>query len=407
MPPSWTAPTKRLVSVAVVFLALFIVYLARGILTPVVLGSLLALMLAPLIAFLHARLHLHRGLAVAVTYLLLVGAIVAIPLVFVPALVKSAAALDFPAILDQMTAWAISTLESFRTFGLFGTSVDLSSSIDPVIAALEEGGQGLDIDFGVVFGGAWAVTSAVFSGVVVFLTSTILVLVISVYVSASVDQEARNGWYRLVPAAFVPEARILGARVGRIWTDYLRGQLTVALVVAVFTTVVLFGLGVPGALVLGVMGGFFNIIPTFGPIFAGVVAALVALVQGSTRFDVSNVVFALIVVGAYILIQQIESNLITPRILGGAMAVSPLAILIGILVGFSAAGVVGAVVAVPVVATGREVLGYVMAKLVDEDPYPDGAPAPRPTMKERWEKIRPGTSDDADDAEREEADEAP
>jgi predicted PurR-regulated permease PerM len=398
MPPSWTAPTKRLVSVGVVLLGLFVIYLARGILTPVVLGSLLALMLAPFIAFLHLRLRLHRGLAIAATYLLLVGAIVAIPLVFVPALAKSAAALDLPAILDQMTAWAVSTLESFRTFGFFGSSIDLSSSIDPIIETLQEGGRGLEIDFGAVFGGAWAVTSAVFSGVVAFLTSTILVLVISVYVSASVDQKARNGWYGLVPEAFVPEVRILGARVGRIWTDYLRGQLTVAVVVGVLTTVVLFGLGVPGALVLGVIGGFFNIIPTFGPIFAGVVAAVVALVQGSTRFDVSNVVFALIVAGAYTVIQQVESNLITPRILGGAMAVSPLAILIGILVGFSAAGVVGAIVAVPVVATGREVLGYVLAKLVDEDPYPDGPPVPRPTMKERWERIRPAPrDDDADD----------
>ncbi len=400
MPPSWSLPTKRLAAVGLVFVALFVVYLARRILTPLVLGALLALMLAPLISLLERRLRMPRGAAVATVYVLLVGAVVAIPVLFIPALAKSAAALDLPTILDEVSAWAVATLESLRTFAVFGSAVDLSSSIDPLIDALANG-QGLDIDYAVVFGGAWAVTSALFSGVVAFLTSALLALVISVYLSASVDREARRRWYELVPPAFVPEVRILGARIGRVWTDYLRGQLTVAVVVGILTTTVLFALGVPGALVLGVIGGLFNVIPTFGPIFAGFVAALVALVQGSDRLDVGNVVFALIVVGAYTLIQQLESNLITPRILSGAVAVSPLAILIGILVGFSAAGVVGAIVAVPVVATGREVFDYVRAKLVDEDPYPGGPPPPRPTLRDRWERIRPtpnAVDDGNDDA---------
>jgi predicted PurR-regulated permease PerM len=178
-----------------------------------------------------------------------------------------------------------------------------------------------------------------------------------------------------------------------VWTEYLRGQLTVAVAVGILTAIVLFALGTPGALVLGVIGGFFNIIPTFGPIFAGLVAALVALVQGSDRLNVSNVVFAVIVVGAYAVIQQLESNVITPRILGGTLAVSPLVILLGILVGFSGAGVLGAVVAVPVVASGREIFLYVRAKLVDEDPYPDGPPPPRRTLKDRWDQFSSSSSE--------------
>jgi len=381
---------------------LFVVYLARRILTPVVLAGLLALILSPSIRLLQRRLRLRRGVAVAVAYLGFVGAMVAIPILFIPALGRSAAALDLTAITNELSAWAVATLESLRTFSLFGYAVDLSSSVDPLIEALTNGGEGLEIDFGLVFGGAWAVTSAVFSGAVAFLTSTILALVLSVYIASAVGRENSRGWYDLVPAPFMPEARILGARVSRVWSDYLRGQLTVAVVVGVLTAIVLFALGTPGALVLGVIGGLFNIIPTFGPIFAGFVAALVSLVQGSDRLNVSNVVFALIVVGAYAIIQQLESNLIAPRILGGAMAVSPLAIMIGILVGFSGAGVLGAVVAVPVVATGREIFLYVRSKLVDEEPYPDGPPPPRRTLRDRWEKINPSLSGLAEDSEEEE-----
>ncbi|MEX1004220.1 MAG: AI-2E family transporter [Acidimicrobiia bacterium] len=399
MPPSWTAPTKRLAVVGMLLVGLFVVYLARGILTPVVLAALLALILSPIIGSLRRRLRLPRGAAVAVVYLVFVGAMVAIPILFVPALGRSAAALDLPAIIDELSAWAVGTLESLRAFSLFGYEVDLRSSVDPLIETLTSGGEGMEVDLGRVFGGAWAVTAAVFSGAVAFVTSTILALVLSIYIASAMGRERSSGWYELVPAPFVPEARILGARVSRVWTAYLRGQLTVAVVVGILTTIVLYALGTPGALVLGVIGGVFNIIPTFGPIFAGVVAALVALVQGSDRFDVSNVVFALIVLGAYVVLQQLESNLIAPRILGDAMAVSPLAILIGILVGFSGAGVLGAVVAVPVVATAREIFLYVRSKLVEEDPYPDGPPQPRRTFKDRWEEISPSSPDPEEDSE--------
>lgn len=385
-----------------VLVGLFILYLARNILTALVLAGLLALMLSPLIGVLQRRLRLRRGVAVAVAYLGFVGAMAAIPILLIPALGRSAAALDLPAITNELSAWAVATLESLRTFSLFGYAVDLSSSVDPLIEALTNGGGGMEIDFGRVFGGAWAVTAAVFSGAVGFLTSTLLVLVLSIYIASAIGRENSRRLSDLVPAPFVPEVRILGARVSRVWADYLRGQLTVAVVVGVLTAIVLFAFGVPGALVLGLIGGLFNIIPTFGPILAGLVAALVALVQGSDRLDVSNVVFALIVVGAYLIIQQLEANLITPRILGGVLAVSPLAILIGILVGFSGAGVLGAVVAVPVVATLREIFLYLRAKLVEEDPYPDGPPPSRRTLKDRWEQLSAASSDSAEDSEEEE-----
>jgi predicted PurR-regulated permease PerM len=401
MPPSWTPPTKRLAVVGILLVGLVVLYLARGIFTPVVLAFLLALMLNPLIGLLQRRLRFRRGAAVAVVYLGFVGAMVAIPILFIPALARSAAALDLPAIINELRDWAVATLESLRTFRLFGYAMDLNSSVDPLIETLTSGGEGLEIDLGRVFGGAWAVTSAVFGGAVAFVTSTILALVLSIYIASAIGREKQSGWYNLVPAPYVPEVRILGARVSRVWTDYLRGQFTVAVVVGVLTTIVLFALGVPGALVLGVVGGVLNIIPTFGPIFAGMVAALVALIQGSDRFDVSNVVFALIVLGAYVILQQLESNLIAPRILGDAMAVSPLAILIGILVGFSGAGVLGAVVAVPVVASGREIFLYVRSKLVEEDPYPYGPPPPRRTLRDRWEEISPSLSGNEDGSEEE------
>jgi predicted PurR-regulated permease PerM len=390
-----------------VLVIIFVVYLARGILTPFVLAGLLALALGPLIGVLQRRLRFRRGFAVAAAYLLLAGVLVAIPLVFIPALARSAGALDLTQIAESLTEWVVSILESLRTFTLFGATFDLSSTLDPLIEQLQSD-EGFEFDFEQLFGGAWAVTSAIFTSVLGFLTTSLLALVLSIYISSSVHGESRSGVYGLVPAQYQPEVRILGARIARVWTDYLRGQLTVALVVGAMTTVIMFALGMPGALIIGVIGGLLNIVPTFGPIFASVVAALVALVQGSYRLNVSNLVFALIVVGAYTVIQQLESSVITPRILGGAMSVSPIAVLLGILIGFSAAGILGAIVAVPVVATGKVVFNYAQAKLVDRDPFPDGMPPPKRTVKDRIDRLRNvvnGNSDeDVTDEDKEGAD---
>lgn len=384
----WSAPTKRLVVVGVVLTGLFVLYLGRGLFTPLVLASLLALALSPIIDLFHVRLRVRHGLSVALVYVLFLAAVIVIPLLFVPALVRSAAALDVPAIVTSATDWAIDTLESLRTIEIFGNEMDLSSSIDPLLESLREGGQGFDFDLAAIVNQAWSITSAVFTSVLGVFTTTLLALVMSVYLSGSFDRGARSWMYSLVPEGYTEEARILGARIARVWTGYLRGQLTVAVVVGVVTGLIMFAIGLPGALVIGVIGGLLNIIPTFGPIFASAIAAVVALVQGSVRFEVSNVIFALIVVGAYVVIQQLESNLITPRILGGAVDVSPLAILLGILVGFGAAGILGSIVAVPVVATGRELLRYVIAKLKDEEPFPGGAPPPRRTWKSRLDSLR-------------------
>lgn len=391
----WSPATKRLAVVGVVLAALFVVYLGRSLFTPLVLALLLALALSPVVDFFRNRLKLRHGLAVALAYLLFIVVVVVVPLLFVPALVRSAADLDLAAIVTGITDWAIETLESFRTIEIFGNEMDLSSSIDPLLENLQRSGRGFDFDLATVFDEAWSITSAVFTSVVGLFTTGLLALVMSVYLSGSFDRGARDFMYSLVPDGYTEEVRVLGARIARVWTGYLTGQLTVAVVVGIFTGLVMFAVGLPGALVIGVVGGLLNIIPTFGPIFASVVAAIVALVQGSDRFDVSNFVFALIVVGAYAIIQQLESNLITPRILGGAVAVSPLAILIGILIGFSAAGVLGAIVAVPVVATGRELLRYVIAKLKDEEPFPEGAPPPRRTWRNRidsWRERMAGAS---------------
>jgi hypothetical protein len=97
------------------------------------------------------------------------------------------------------------------------------------------------------------------------------------------------------------------------------------------------------------------------------------LLQGSSYLPVSPLVLAGLVVLFYILLQQFENNLIVPRVLGEAVELSPLVVMVGVLVGASTAGILGALLATPVIATGREIISYLYRKMQGIDPFPPQA----------------------------------
>jgi len=120
-----------------------------------------------------------------------------------------------------------------------------------------------------------------------------------------------------------------------------------------------------------------NMIPTFGPILAAIPGVLAALISGSTRWpELENYWFALIVVGIYLLVVQLQANIIAPRVMGTAVNLRPAMILVGLMVGFQVGGLLGSLLAVPVIASIRDVSVYVWRKLIDADPWLDEDPIP-------------------------------
>jgi predicted PurR-regulated permease PerM len=161
-----------------------------------------------------------------------------------------------------------------------------------------------------------------------------------------------------------------------LWNNFFHGELVLMLVVGGMTTIGLAALGVPGALYLGIIAGLLEIIPNFGPIIATVPAVIVALIQGSAFLPISNLAFAGLIILFYILVQQVENNLIVPRVLGAALELPPLIVMTGIVIGASAGGILGALLATPVIASGREVLHYIYRKMMEQEPIQveDAAP---------------------------------
>jgi len=126
----------------------------------------------------------------------------------------------------------------------------------------------------------------------------------------------------LFPTSYQSELGELLRRVGYIWRGFFRGQILLGIIVGVVTGFVLWLAGMPGAFVLGIIAGVFEIIPNLGPLLAMIPAVLVALIQGSpflAEYGISNFEFAAITIGTYFVIQQLENNLLVPQIIGGSV----------------------------------------------------------------------------------------
>lgn len=132
-----------------------------------------------------------------------------------------------------------------------------------------------------------------------------VVLFLSIFFTASPHTYVK-GFVKLIPLKSRPRAEAVIYKIGDSLTKWLKGQLLAMLVVAVLTLIGLLIMGVPMAFVLALIAGLLNFIPNFGPLIAMVPAVLVGLMQGPTT--------ALLVAGLYLLVQMLESNVITPQI---------------------------------------------------------------------------------------------
>ena len=172
----------------------------------------------------------------------------------------------------------------------------------------------------------------------------------------------------------------------QVWStlqSYLTGVVIVGLIDAVFIAIALIAVGVPLVLPLAVLTFFGAFFPLVGAIVAGATAALVALVTGGFTD-------ALIIIGATVVVQQVEGNLLQPLVMGRQVELHPAVTLLAVTGGGAVAGIVGAFLAVPVAAVTRRVLRYASPHLAAASEQ-----ASEPSVQRRMAET--GRSGDDDD----------
>ncbi|MGH2522315.1 MAG: AI-2E family transporter, partial [Anaerolineales bacterium] len=269
------------------------------------------------------------------------------------------------------------TLDLSRPFAIGPLVIDLSSiDLRPLYDQLLNAIQPALSQTGTFVG-------SLASGTASFLGWLLFILIISYYLLHDLKNLVPS-IEQVVPEGYRYDVRRLAAELGPIWNAYLRGQITLAIVMGLVVGITMAVLGVRYAPVLGLMAGLLEFIPIIGPFVAGVVAVVVALFQPSNYLGLFPVYFALLVAAAQILLSQIENNFLVPRIIGGSLNLHPVVIIVGALVAANLAGIIGLLLSAPLIATLRLFGRYVYRKMFDLDPWPDPLAPPPPPVALTW-----------------------
>jgi predicted PurR-regulated permease PerM len=308
------------------------------------LAAVLAFALSGPVDVLNRRLG-NRLLAILVTYvlvgILVVGGLTVIAGPFVRQATDLGAAL--PQYANDLQARAP---EVQTTLGQYGIQTDIDQLKAQAASAIEKGGT--DVLKNLVG------TLAEVGGMILDI---VLALVISLYLLVD-GPRFRERSLAIIPAEHRAKALFVQDNASRVLGGYLRGQLTLALIIGVLAGVGTALLGLPYAVVLGVLAGLFELVPMFGPILSVIPAVLVALFM-----PFPTVVW---VVLFFLAIQQVENNVLAPRISGHAVGLHPLGAMFALLAGFQLAGLLGGLFAVPLAGVLWVLLGAAYRNVVIE-----------------------------------------
>ncbi len=378
--PPWSDNAKLLVVGVAFVLAILGVYLIRNVLAIAALAGLIAFLVAPLIRLGVKYLHIPRGIALLVAYLVVFIGTIAFGALLARSIVESVVELDPLGLVDDVRIWLLTSADANGHIVVFGLTVDISAFLDSLDSSVRPGdGQGAVIDANQILnylGAGFSGVKTAVGIVAALVTSAIITTLVAMYLNAD-SGRIHEATLAQFPPGYERDGVMMMAQLKSVWRGYLYGQLINSLITGLFVFIVLWFVGLPGAFLMGMIMLVLNMIPTFGPILAAIPGVLAALLSGSTRWpELENYWFALIVVAIYLLVVQLQANIIAPKVMGTAVNLRPAVVLVGLMVGFQVGGLLGSLLAVPVIASIRDVAVYLWRKLIDTDPWPGEDPVP-------------------------------
>lgn len=191
-----------------------------------------------------------------------------------------------------------------------------------------------------------------------FIATVFLAFIVFVYASQGLDKYF-SSFLNIIPERHRETTRAYLSEIDRNMHQFLKGQFTVIVIVSIISCLVYRIIGVPFALLIGILAGLCNAIPTFGP-FIGGGFALIAMLMGLAASEFVNIYDFLIrcvfVLGAILGIQTIDNSLISPKVMSNAVDVDPLLIMFAVIVGASILGFWGVLLAIPIIVVIKSII---------------------------------------------------
>jgi predicted PurR-regulated permease PerM len=342
-----------LVVVAVAFTVLLI-YLLRQPLTWIVIAAFIAIAVSGPINVLERKMP--RGLAVAIVYLFLILTPFALIGLLVPPIVTQGNNLvqNLPEYAQEVTEF----VESNDTLRQLQEDYDITGKLE------EEAGK-----LPSRLGDAAGVLSDIGLGIVNSVFATVTILVLSIFMVGS-GRRLLDLWARQYPPDREAWMRRLFARISNAIGNYVAGALLQATIAGFTSWIMLLILGVDYALPLAVIVFLLDLVPLVGATLGAIVVGIVTLFSDFPVDTIVWVVFAIIY-------QQVENNVIQPRIQARAVQLEPLVVLVSVLFGSALFGVLGALLAIPAAATIQiTIREYLQFRRTQGPPPPATTPGP-------------------------------
>ncbi len=373
MSKSWSKSSRYLTLIILLAASLWFILAASDLVESLAIAALLAYILNPLVTFVNKRARVSRNWTVLLVYLLSLSGLVTLGIIFIPVIPEEASTLasELEVILDQMQTDYLAEPINFLNYEL-----SLTPLIPDIDALSPESLISPDIILNAV-----QTTSTNVGWLLVILVTTFYLLQ---------DWARLREWlFQWAPDGYGDDVRRLYDEIRRVWNQYFRGQLRLSIIIGLLTGVSTAAVGLPGAVIFGISAGVFDVLLSVGPVLVTVVAAVVSLFAGSAFLPVSNLFFMLLVVGIFSVIQILENVWLRPRIMGHSLNIHPAIVFIAIIASLALAGVLTALIIIPVLASIGVIVRYLHAKVFDQEPWPDLFVSPNghpQTAKNKGEK---------------------
>lgn len=322
-------------------IVILFLYLERAILSPFILAGIFAYIFNPVVSLLTRKLKLSRTLAVALLYVSIISVMVGSTLILADRLIDES---------SQLATYSQKVIKTTKE-----EIKNLPPSVQPLakntLTSLEH--------------------SKIFSSQEVFslfpkAISRIVSLFIFLFSGFYFLKEGRSmvdKFLNLIPKTYKIDAEIIINRINKAFGGYLRGQLLLVLIVSIILYIALSILGVRFALILAIFSGFAEIVPYVGPVVAGGIATLVALITGNNNFALAPLQLGISVAIIYFVVRHFQDYFITPHVMGRIVKIHPLLIFFSVLAGGHLFGILGFILAVPTAASIKILLVYFFDKV--------------------------------------------
>lgn len=326
---SVTSIVRSLLALLAVMFGVWLIYQLRDKLILLLIAAFIAVVMDPSVQAMR-RLHIPRGIAVLLHYVVAIFLVIFLVVSFIPIIAVQLQQISLFLSTEvnvfladpQVHLPLVSADVNLRMTSLLKASLE-QLAIHDFTGALERAGSNLS-EFA---GGSWEVVKTVTGSVASFVTSFIVVLVLAFFMQ--MEKEKILQWLRgFLPVRYRNYTHLKLEAIHTKISQWARGELLLMFSIFALTLVALVILRMPYALTLAVLAGFCEFVPAVGPFIAAVPSILIGVTQGGLMWGV-------VLVAVYYVIQWCENNLLVPLIMKRAVGLSPIAILFALLAGIS------------------------------------------------------------------------